>query len=50
MTEAQKELRAERIAIMVESGSTIERAEELCDRQPEIYGIRAQDLTQEGFF
>lgn len=50
MTEAQREAREERIAICVESGSTIARAEELCDKQPEIYGIRESNLTQEEFF
>lgn len=50
MTADQQELRLERIAIMVESGSTTQSAEAYCDRHPELYGIRDITAKQEGLF
>jgi hypothetical protein len=38
--------RAERIAIMMESGVTEQEAEEYCNRYPEIFGLKVKEQVQ----
>lgn len=46
MTEDQKYLREERIAIMTVEGVSQKEAEKYCDDNPHIFGYRDQEETQ----
>jgi hypothetical protein len=51
LTTAQKELRYERVALMMhEGGLTVAQAEAYCNRNPALYGIQDYMEVQDGLF
>lgn len=47
MTEDQALHRDERVALMMESGSSEDEAQRYCDTRPELYGIRERGVEQQ---
>lgn len=50
MTEEQEENRSERVSIITESGISEQRAHEICNMFPELYGIRAKSCGRGAYY